>query len=54
MARWAPLGAIARPACGKTSILAGRSDMAVVQSLRDSRPRQIAIRTLILDQDHGL
>ena len=34
--------------------LAGRSDMAVVQSLRDGRRRQVAIRTLILHQDHGL
>ena len=34
--------------------LAGRSDMAVVRSLRDGRRRQVAIRTLILHQDHGL
>ena len=34
--------------------LAGRSDMAVVQSLRDGRHRQIAIRTLILHEGHGL
>jgi hypothetical protein len=34
--------------------LAGRSDMAVVRSLRDGRRRQVAIRTLILHRDHGL
>jgi hypothetical protein len=34
--------------------LAGRSDMAVVQSLRDGRRRQVAVRTLILHEDHGL
>ena len=34
--------------------LAGRSDMAVVHSLRDGRRRQVAVRTLILHEDHGL
>ncbi len=34
--------------------IAGRSDMAVVRSLRDGRRRQVAVRTLILHEDHGL
>jgi hypothetical protein len=34
--------------------LAERSDMTVVQSLRDGRRRQVAVRTLILHEDHGL
>ncbi len=33
---------------------AGRSDMAVLRSLRDGRRRQVAVRTLILHDDHGL
>ena len=34
--------------------MAGRSDMAVVRSLRDGRRRQVAIRALILHEDEGL
>jgi len=33
---------------------AGRSDMALLRSLRDGRRRQIAVRTLILHEEHGL
>ena len=33
---------------------AGRSDMAVVRSLRDGRRREIAVRRLILHEEHGL
>ena len=33
---------------------AGRSDMALVRSLRDGRRRQVAVRTLILHEEHGL
>ena len=32
---------------------AGRSDMALVRSLRDGRRRQVAVRTLILHEEHG-
>ena len=31
--------------------MAGRSDMAIVRSLRDGRRRQVAVRTLILHED---
>ena len=34
--------------------LAGRSDMAVLRSLRDGRRSCVAVRTLILHEDHGL
>jgi hypothetical protein len=34
--------------------VSGRSDMALVQSLRDDRMRTIAVRTLILHDDLGL
>ncbi|MEK8121607.1 hypothetical protein WOB59_00355 [Methylocystis sp. IM4] len=34
--------------------VSGRSDMALVQSLRDGRMRTIAVRTLILHDDLGL
>jgi hypothetical protein len=34
--------------------IAGRSDMAVVRSLRNGRRRTIAVRTLILHEDEGL
>ena len=34
--------------------LAGRSDIAVVRSLRDGRRRRIAVRILILHEEHGL
>jgi hypothetical protein len=34
--------------------LSGRSDMAIVRSLRDGRERQVAVRTLILHDDEGL
>ena len=33
---------------------AGRSDMAVIRSLRNNRHRHIAVRTLILHEDEGL
>ena len=33
---------------------AGRSEMALVRSLRDGRRRQVAVRTLILHEEHGL
>ena len=34
--------------------MAGRSDMAVVRSLRDGRRQQIAVRVLIQHEEHGL
>jgi len=34
--------------------VAGRSDMAVIRSLRDGRERKVAVRTLILHDDEGL
>ena len=34
--------------------MAGRSDMAIVRSLRDGRRRQVAVRALILHEDEGL
>jgi len=34
--------------------VAGRSDMAIVRSLRDGQRRTIAVRTLILHEDEGL
>lgn len=34
--------------------LSGRSDRALVRSLRHGRERQVAVRTLILHEDHGL
>jgi hypothetical protein len=34
--------------------MSGRSDMALVRSLRDGRRRRVAIRTLILHEDEGL
>ncbi len=34
--------------------LSGRSDMAIVRSLRDGRQRKVAVRTLILHEDEGL
>ena len=34
--------------------ISGRSDMALVRSLRDGNRRQVAVRTLILHQDEGL
>ena len=33
---------------------AGRSDMALVRSLRDGSRRQVAVRLLILHEEHGL
>ncbi len=33
---------------------AGRSDLAVVRSLRDGRRRTVAVRILILHEEHGL
>ena len=35
-------------------VIAGRSDMAVIRSLRTSRRREIAVRLLILHEDTGL
>ncbi len=34
--------------------ISGRSDMAIVRSLRDGRQRRVAVRTLILHEDEGL
>ena len=34
--------------------VSGRSDIAVVRSLRDGRRRRIAVRSLILHEEHGL
>jgi hypothetical protein len=34
--------------------LSGRSDTAIVRSLRDGRQRQVAVRILILHEDEGL
>lgn len=34
--------------------VAGRSDMAIVRSLRDGLRRTVAVRTLILHEDEGL
>jgi hypothetical protein len=34
--------------------ISGRSDMAVIRSLRSNRRRDIAVRTLILHEDAGL
>ena len=34
--------------------LSGRSDMAVIRSLRDGRRRQVAVRTLIQHEKEGL
>ena len=36
------------------TFISGRSDMAVVRSLRDGRRRQVAVRTLQLHDDLGL
>ncbi len=33
---------------------AGRSDMVLVRALRDGRRRHVAVRTLILHEEHGL
>lgn len=38
----------------KDSVWSGRSDMAVVRSLRDGRQRSVAVRLLILHDDLGL
>ncbi len=38
----------------ESTYAAGRSDMAVVRSLRDGRRREVAIRTLILHEEEGL
>ena len=44
------------PATGRwlSTFVSGRSDMAVVRSLRDGRARQVAIRTLQLHDELGL
>ena len=34
--------------------MSGRSDMAIVRSLRDGRRSRVAVRTLILHEDEGL
>ena len=38
----------------ESAYAAGRSDMAVVRSLRDGRRQQVAVRALILHEEHGL
>lgn len=38
----------------QNAYLAGRSDMALVRSLRDGRRTRIAVRILILHEEHGL
>lgn len=38
----------------ESTYAARRSDMAMVRSLRDSRERQVPVRTLILHEEHGL
>jgi hypothetical protein len=38
----------------ETAYRSGRSDMAVVRSLRDDRRRQLAVRVLVLHDDEGL
>ncbi len=51
------LGAARRnPTSGKweSCFISGRSDMAVVRSLRNGRRRTVAVRTLILHDDHDL
>jgi len=40
--------------CWRDSVWSGRSDMAVVRSLRDGRCRTIAVRILVLHDDLGL
>ncbi len=40
--------------CWKDSVWSGRSDMAVVRSLRDGRQRSVSVRLLILHDDLGL
>jgi hypothetical protein len=44
------------PTSGKweSCFISGRSDMAVVRSLRDGRRDTVAVRTLILHDDHSL
>ena len=38
----------------ESTYIAGRSDMALVRSLRDGRLQRVAVRTLILHDDEGL
>lgn len=40
--------------CWRDSVWSGRSDMAVVRSLRDGRCRTVAVRLLVLHDDLGL
>jgi len=40
--------------CWKDSVWSGRSDIAVVRSLRDGRQRSVSVRLLILHDDLGL
>ena len=40
--------------CWRSSYWSGRSDMAVVRSLRDGRQRSVSVRLLILHEDLGL
>ena len=37
----------------ESTYMAGRSDMALVRSLRDGRLQRVAVRTLILHDDEG-
>jgi len=38
----------------ESTYISGRSDMALVRSLRDGRLQRVAVRTLILHDDEGL
>jgi len=40
--------------CWRDSVWSGRSDIAVVRSLRDGRCRTVAVRILVLHDDLGL
>jgi len=40
--------------CWRDSVWSGRSDMAVVRSLRDGHQRSVSVRLLILHDDLGL
>ena len=42
------------PGQWESTYAAGRSDMAVVRSLRDGRRYQVAVRVLVLHEEHGL
>ncbi len=38
----------------ESTYIAGRSDMALLRSLRDGRRSRVAVQTLILHEDEGL